>query len=155
MASKRKKKVKTKVKTKQQKTNVIILERYKLYPQIYSNRMKKIKPIQQVNPIKRKAVIPVAFREQIWLRQNGKVFEAKCSTSWCQNNITVFDFQSGHNIPESKGGATSPDNLIPLCSRCNLSMGNRYTFDEWNKLSSPLTQKQEEPTKKPWWLFCF
>lgn len=122
--------------------------------------MTKIKPVihqvQKINPIKRKATIPVAFREQIWLRQNGKVFEAKCHVHWCQNTITVFDFQSGHNIPESKGGPTTPDNLIPLCSRCNLSMGNRYTIDEWNKVSSfSPTSVDTQPIKKPWWLFCF
>ena len=108
----------------------------------------------------RKAAIPVAFREQIWLRQMGKVFEGKCPTRWCQNTITVYDFQSGHNIPESKGGPTTPENLIPLCSRCNLSMGNRYTFDEWNKLSNvePALYKtqttESSQSKKPWWLFC-
>ena len=63
----------------------------------------------------------------------GRSFEGKCPTTWCHNNITVFDFQSGHNIPESKGGPTTLENLIPLCSRCNLSMGNDYTFDEWSK----------------------
>jgi hypothetical protein len=99
---------------------------------------------------KRKATIPVAFREQIWLRQFGKVFEAKCPTSWCQNKITVYDFQSGHNIPESKGGPTTPENLIPLCSRCNLSMGDRYTFDEWTALSKqPPLQGMEEASSRP------
>jgi 5-methylcytosine-specific restriction endonuclease McrA len=118
--------------------------------------MKRAKSIHKINPIKRKAVIPVAFREQIWLRQNGKVFESKCPIRWCQNTITVFDFQSGHNIPESKGGPTTPDNLIPLCSRCNLSMGNRYTIDEWNKVSSfSPTSNDTQPIKKPWWLCCF
>ena len=86
------------------------------------------------NKVKRKAIIPAAFREQIWLRTMGRVYEGKCPVVWCQNNITVHDFQSGHNIPESKGGKTSPDNLIPICSRCNQSMGDRYTIDQWNKL---------------------
>ena len=102
---------------------------------------------------KKKTPIPAAFREQIWIRQFGKVFEAKCSTPWCQNKINVYDFQSGHNIPESKGGPTTPENLIPLCSRCNLSMGNRYTFDEWNKLGkappiSSITQDVYPSSKK-------
>jgi 5-methylcytosine-specific restriction endonuclease McrA len=111
---------------------------------------------QKTSP-KRKATIPVAFREQIWLRHMGKVFEGKCPTRWCQNKITVYDFQSGHNVPESKGGPTTPENLIPLCSRCNLSMGNRYTFDEWNKLSNvapEVIQLDAKPIQKPWWLFC-
>lgn len=74
------------------------------------------------------------MREQVWLRTIGKSFESKCPIQWCQNTITVFDFQAGHNIPESKGGKTSIENLIPICSRCNLSMGDRYTINEWNTL---------------------
>ena len=84
---------------------------------------------------KRKQKIPAAFREQIWLRTFGKQYQGKCPTPWCLNTITVFDFQSGHNIPESKGGATIPANLIPLCSRCNGSMSNNYTFTQWAALS--------------------
>jgi len=78
-----------------------------------------------------KATIPKALREQVWIQRMGLRFEAKCPTTWCKNRINVFDFQSGHNVPESKGGPTSIDNLIPLCSRCNLSMSNNYTFQEW------------------------
>jgi hypothetical protein len=108
----------------------------------------KFKPIPKSTPLpppkgkkKRKATIPAAFREQIWIRDCGKTFEAKCPTPWCQNRITVFDFQSGHNIPESKGGPTKPENLLPLCSRCNQSMGDRYTFDEWSLLAAPAADK--------------
>ena len=78
-----------------------------------------------------KEKIPVALREQVWIKHMGQVFKGKCSTVWCANIITVFDFQSGHNIPESRGGSTTIDNLVPLCSRCNLSMGNNHTFDDW------------------------
>ena len=48
------------------------------------------------------------------------------------NTINVFNFQVGHNIPESKGGTLSLNNLKPICGRCNFSMGNNYTIDEWN-----------------------
>jgi 5-methylcytosine-specific restriction endonuclease McrA len=51
--------------------------------------------------------------------------------------MSVFDFQCGHNIPESKGGKTDVNNLIPICSRCNQSMGSQYTIDEWTKRFSP------------------
>lgn len=78
-----------------------------------------------------KATIPKALREQVWIKTMGFRFKGKCPTTWCRNEITVFDFQSGHNVPESKGGATAIDNLVPICSRCNLSMGNTYTFNEW------------------------
>ena len=79
-----------------------------------------------------KSKIPKALREQVWMIKAGKVFETKCPVSWCTNTINVFNFQCGHNVPESKGGATHIGNLIPLCSRCNVSMGNMYTIDEWN-----------------------
>lgn len=110
----------------------------------------------------RKKAIPVAFREQIWIRDCGRVFDSKCRTPWCQNRITVFDFQSGHNIPESKGGPTKPENLVPLCSRCNQSMGDRYTFDEWAALASvqeePLSigpvVTEVSPSTKRWWWCC-
>ena len=90
-----------------------------------------------------KKKIPKALREQVWLKYNGKTFESKCYIKWCKNTINVFDHQSGHNIPESKGGSTTIDNLFPICSRCNLSMSDKYTIDEWNKLngnSIPNTQ---------------
>ncbi len=86
-----------------------------------------------------KATIPKALREQVWLKQQGKAYSGKCATTWCKNNITVFDFQCGHDIPESKGGETILENLVPICSRCNLSMSNAYTFKEWNQLSKPKT----------------
>ena len=66
----------------------------------------------------------------------GPVFEGKCVVSWCTNKISAFDFEVGHNVPESLGGATELANLRPICSRCNKSMGNRYTIDAWNKMSS-------------------
>jgi hypothetical protein len=80
-----------------------------------------------------KIKIPKAVREQVWLVHVGPKFQNKCKVSWCTNTMNVFDFQCGHNIPESKGGATDVNNLVPICSRCNLSMGSQFTIDEWNK----------------------
>ena len=37
--------------------------------------------------------------------------------------IAGYDFHAGHKISFKNGGSTSLDNLIPLCSSCNLSMG--------------------------------
>lgn len=90
-------------------------------------------PNSKKNP-KRKAKIPKAIREQVWRNHAGELFEGKCFVTWCTNRITVFDFEVGHNIPESKGGSLDLTNLRPLCGRCNCSMGNMYTIDEWNKI---------------------
>lgn len=90
-----------------------------------------------VHSTSRKAKIPKALREQVWITHMGHIFQGKCKIVWCQNRMSVFDFQCGHNIPESKGGKTNISNLIPICSRCNLSMSDQYTIDEWNSRFAP------------------
>jgi hypothetical protein len=101
---------------------------------------------KRVYPKLKRKPIPKAVREQIWLRDFGKIFEAKCKTPWCHNMINVWDFHAGHNIPDSKGGKMSIDNLVPICSRCNLSMSDNYTFDEWAASGE---------SKKKWWCCCW
>lgn len=81
-----------------------------------------------------KIKIPRALREQVWLHYIGQKYNSKCYVFWCKNIIDVFNFQVGHNVPESKGGATLLENLRPICSRCNQGMGNQYSIDEWDKL---------------------
>lgn len=106
---------------------------------------------------KKKESIPRALREQVWLQNIGPAFEHKCLVDWCQNKITAFDFHVGHNIPESKGGKTNIRNLRPICARCNLSMGNQYTINQWNKMGNTTgtTVPLVEPNiKHPWWLCC-
>ena len=82
----------------------------------------------------KKKRIPKAVREAVWIKHVGRKFDHKCLTHWCPNIMTVFDFQTSHNIPESKGGSMELDNLYPLCGRCNQSMGNQYTYTQWCNL---------------------
>lgn len=96
------------------------------------------------NKPNKKRPIPQAVREQVWITKMGKVFEGKCKVPWCNETITVYNFQAGHNIPESKGGKTTIDNLIPICSRCNLSMNDNYTIDEWSKMYSSESVKKSD-----------
>ena len=98
-------------------------------------------------PYKKKKITG-ALREAVWIKTMGRTFEGKCPVIWCPNTITVFDFQSGHNIPESKGGSTTLPNLIAICARCNFSMGNQYTIDEWNKLHAPAPPPLPLPTPR-------
>lgn len=133
-------------------------QKQKPKPKRTRGKKREEKPVIPPKPVppkstgkKHKKKIPVALREQVWLKQMGRVFEGKCPTTWCQNTISVFDFQSGHNIPESKGGPTNLENLIPLCGRCNLSMGNDYTFDQWCKISEqPVQTVQEVEPPRTW-----
>ena len=84
----------------------------------------------------KKKRIPRALREQIWIKRNKGKFEVKCLIKWCGNRITCFNFHSGHNVPESKGGKTNIKNLIPICAKCNLSMSNNYTINKFSKIFS-------------------
>ena len=81
----------------------------------------------------KKKVISKKLREEVWLKHFGKTFSSKCPIQWCTREISVFSFEAGHNIPESKGGRTTIDNLIPICGDCNRSMGDRFTIDEFSK----------------------
>lgn len=114
-------------------------------PRVYPTKLKTKKE-------KRKP-IPKAVREQIWLREYGKVFEAKCKTPWCENLINVWDFHAGHNIPDSKGGSVDSNNLMPICARCNLSMSDTYTFQEWAALGNSTTKRivVTVPPSTSWW----
>ena len=84
-----------------------------------------------------KTTIPLALRQQVWKTYVGTKFESKCLIRWCTNRITAFEYDVGHNIPESKGGTLDISNLRPICHKCNNSMSNTYTIDEWDKLSRP------------------
>lgn len=78
--------------------------------------------------------LPKRIREVVWNTYNGETYSSKCYVPWCNNIINVFNYQVGHDIPESKGGTYNIGNLRPICSNCNLSMGNKWTIQEWGKL---------------------
>jgi hypothetical protein len=82
----------------------------------------------------KKKTISKKLKEEVWIKHFGEIFSAKCPISWCSHKITVFCFDAGHNIPESKGGRTAIDNLIPICGECNRSMGDRYTIVEFSAI---------------------
>lgn len=122
-----------------------------------TKKEKKQKKKGNTKPKKQK--IPAALREQVWLQHQGQVFNAKCMVTWCQNIITVYNFQCGHDIPESKGGVTDITNLYPICAKCNLSMGNQYTLKEWsalyNAVSSPSPIQVQPAVKRSWYSYLF
>jgi len=103
-------------------------------------------PIALAKAVGRTA-IPKAIREQTWVQYNGNAFLAKCHVAWCENTISPFTFEVGHNIPFSLGGETNISNLRPICSGCNKSMGNKYTIDEFSKLSDKVPRKLPHPNK--------
>lgn len=86
----------------------------------------------------RKKKIPSSLRQMVWITYNGEIFRSKCQVDWCKNTVTPFTFEVGHNKPESKGGKTTLENLLPICGCCNRSMGNKYTITEYCEKFSQL-----------------
>ena len=94
----------------------------------------------------RKMHIPKKLRQQCWENVCGKVYSHKCYVSWCTTQIDVWSFEVGHNIAEANGGTLDLDNLYPICSLCNKSMGTT-SIDDWSKLRK---------TKRKWYTgMCF
>jgi 5-methylcytosine-specific restriction endonuclease McrA len=72
-------------------------------------------------------------KDATWFKYvGGNIPEAKC---YCCNvrPIHITDFEVGHNIPFSKGGTESIENLRPICRQCNKGMGNRLSIEEYKK----------------------
>jgi len=97
---------------------------------------KNDKNVPKIQVWYKKKNIPKALRQQVWIKHFGEIFKSKCHIKWCKNIITVFNYECGHNIPESKGGETTIDNLFPICSSCNKSMSDNYTISEWQSFQS-------------------
>lgn len=78
----------------------------------------------------KKKCIPKIVKLVVWANTFGLCTgQALCPV--CKfNSICQMDFHCGHIVAEVNGGTTTPDNLIPMCSKCNLSMGktNAYIF---------------------------
>lgn len=79
---------------------------------------------------KKKTTIPKSLQTQVFETYASRTHqEAPC---WCceTNRIRITSFQCGHVVPESKGGPTTLENLRPICTGCNQSMGSTHMI-EW------------------------
>ena len=65
------------------------------------------------------------LQKQIWEKEYGACTSGKCVIYGCDNilNTNVSNsWQCGHIISHNNGGATTLDNLRPLCTPCNQKM---------------------------------
>ena len=94
--------------------------------------------------------VPAALREAVWVRHNGRAYDAECAVRWCETALTPFSFEVGHNLPESRGGTLDIDNLRPICALCNRSMGSTYTIDQFSALALATTRSRHDdlPVKR-------
>jgi hypothetical protein len=77
----------------------------------------------------KKVKINLPLKKAVWYKYVG----CDIGSTYCfcceLNKLTQLDFVCGHVIPESKGGLTNVDNLLPICGSCNSSMGNKHMFE--------------------------
>jgi 5-methylcytosine-specific restriction endonuclease McrA len=86
----------------------------------------------------RKDTISKTIRNKIWTTYIGT--DRGIGTCFCcGDEISVFKYECGHVISEFNGGHVSIENLRPICSLCNKSMGktNMTEFMIKNGLKQP------------------
>lgn len=86
------------------------------------------------NTIKKykKEKIPSTLRALVWNTYIGEG-EGRGSCYACEKEkLNPFEFECGHIIAESKGGETNLDNLRPVCTKCNRSIGSQ-NMDDFKK----------------------
>jgi hypothetical protein len=78
----------------------------------------------------KKKTVPKVLRDLSWSKWIGEdIGKSKCFC--CEvNEIKMSSFHCGHVVAEVNGGKTTVDNIRPICSACNLSMGSE-NLDEF------------------------
>ena len=81
--------------------------------------------------VKKKSV-PKVVKDLSWNKWVGEdIARTKCMCCGV-NEIRMNSFHCGHILAVANGGKTSVDNLRPICSACNLSMGTE-NMDDFKK----------------------
>lgn len=88
--------------------------------------------IRHRNYARKRNIAPIPAIGQEYLLET---FENKCA--YCDADATTFD----HIIAISKGGKTTPDNIVPACLSCNSSKNNS---DVWEWLERTNKQPREQ-----------
>jgi hypothetical protein len=94
----------------------------------------------------KKKHVPISLKTQVWDKYIGKdKGTAPCYS--CEHiEIRQSAFNCGHNIPESKGGQLTVDNLRPICATCNSSMG-QMNLEEFKAMY--------HPRKSSFFFYCY
>lgn len=83
--------------------------------------------------IKCKEKIPATVRNTVWNLFIG--VEQKIGKCYCCKfeNISIATFECGHVVSEKNNGNITIDNLRPVCSHCNKSIGTKNMFEFMQK----------------------
>lgn len=79
----------------------------------------------------KKKPISNLLKTEVWEKNCGKKYESNCFV--CNKMINVNSWECGHVKAEAKGGKLNVNNLKPICSECNKSMGTMNMIEFKNK----------------------
>lgn len=90
---------------------------------------------EKKTPTQRSKTIPKPLKKAIWDKYIG-LDRGRAVCEVCHHNeLLQIDFECGHIISRKNGGLSTIDNLKPICSPCNKSMGADNWDDYVNKLN--------------------
>lgn len=91
----------------------------------YNQLKKEVKAkYKETKPKKPRTTIPKSVKDNLWDQHFGK--EAGVGKCYCcESEINSKKFDCGHIISVADGGTNNIDNLKPICSTCNKSMGTQ------------------------------
>jgi hypothetical protein len=81
--------------------------------------------------------IPKTLKNQVWDQYIGKD-KGMGNCECCKKEIDSKHFECGHIIAVSTGGQDTIDNLRPICSLCNKSMGKMNMIEFCDKYMKPV-----------------
>jgi hypothetical protein len=79
----------------------------------------------------KRETIPKTVRNAVWINYYVDKRIGKCLCS-LREQISIGKFNCGHIVSHNQGGKTTLDNLIPICTLCNTSMGT-YNLNDFIK----------------------
>ena len=101
---------------------------------------------------KKRSVIPKALKNEVWDNSIGRekgIGHCYC----CSKEIDSKHFECGHIIAVSNGGTNTIQNLKPVCSLCNKSMGSKNLEEfKQNYMSHVISPKQKAGKKSSYQL---
>ena len=95
----------------------------------------------------KKTSIPKTLKNKVWDKYIGKekgIGNCYC----CDKNIDSKHFEAGHVVAEANNGETILNNLRPICSCCNKSVGVKNLDEFKKKYMKTDTIKKTNATKK-------
>lgn len=101
-----------------------------------SETQREEQPKKKIGGRVKKERIPATVRNIVWVTHFEECKKGKC---WlCKvEDISSANFECGHVISEKNGGKPTIDNLKPICSFCNKSVGTMNMEDFKKKYNIP------------------